>query len=61
MKNALISPNESVRYIAGWIVGTDPLEPIYEILPNADRVSEVYDEVFEVAAPLFWAGGGSRH
>jgi len=53
MKNALISPNESISYISGWTEGTDP-QPIYTTIPNAERVAEVADTTFEVAPPLFW-------
>ena len=54
MKKALISPNETVSYISGW---TDkaPIQPIFTIIPNAERVAEVLDTTFDVAPPLFWA------
>jgi hypothetical protein len=61
MKNALISPNEQVKYISGWTpwVNNPPLppippQPIYTIIPNAQRVAEVVNTTFEVALPLFW-------
>lgn len=54
MKNALISPNEQVKYIASWIPNTDPLEPVWEILPNAYRIAEISNTVFDVSEPLFW-------
>jgi hypothetical protein len=53
MKNALISPNESVSYISGWTDAKYPL-PIYSIIPNAERIPEVVNTTFEVALPLFW-------
>lgn len=53
MKNALISPNESVSYISGWTDNTKP-EPIYTTIPNANRIAEVSTTQFEVASPLFW-------
>lgn len=48
MKNALISPNEQVSYISGWD-GQNPVETVL-----GQRVAEVADTTFEVAAPLFW-------
>ena len=48
MKKALISPNEQVSYISGW----DGQNPVYTAL--GQRVAEVCDAEFEVAAPLFW-------
>jgi len=48
MKKALISPNEKVLYISGW----DGQSPVYTEL--GQRVAEVCDAEFEVAAPLFW-------
>jgi hypothetical protein len=53
MKKALISPDETVRYVSGWTDKTPP-EPIYTTIPNAQRVAEVADTTFEVALPLFW-------
>lgn len=53
MKKALISPNETVSYISGW-TGSTPPQPIYTLIPNAERVAEVADTPFEVASPLFW-------
>jgi hypothetical protein len=53
MKKALISPDESVRCVSGWTDKT-PSEPIFTIIPNAERVAEVADTTFEVASPLFW-------
>jgi hypothetical protein len=53
MKNALISPNESVSYISGWTDSPKP-QPIYTTIPNAERVAEVASTTFEVAPPLFW-------
>jgi len=51
MKKALISPAETVSYISGW---TSKNQPIYTVIPNAERVAEVLDTTFEVAPPLFW-------
>lgn len=53
MKKALISPNEAVSYISGWTIRA-PIQPIYTTIPNAERVAEVHDTIFEVAPPLFW-------
>jgi hypothetical protein len=50
MKNALISPNESVSYISAW----SGSKAIYTVIPNAERVAEVAASPFEVAPPLFW-------
>jgi hypothetical protein len=61
MKNALISPNEQVRYVSSWTpwVNQPPLQPIspqpiYTTIPNAQRVAEVVDATFQIAPPLFW-------
>lgn len=52
MKNALISPNETVAYISAWeLVGTSYV-PIYAVVGK--RIAEVVDQSFDVAAPLFW-------
>jgi hypothetical protein len=53
MKNALISPNESVSYISGWTEETNHKE-IRTTISNAYRIAEVNDSQFEVANPLFW-------
>jgi hypothetical protein len=53
MKNALISPNETVSYLSGWTDSPKP-KPIYTTIPNAERVAEVANTTFEVAPPLFW-------
>jgi len=53
MKNALISPNESVSYISGWTEETNHKE-IYTTISNGYRIAEVNDAQFEVASPLFW-------
>lgn len=59
---ALIDPLESVNYIVNWKLNPnwDGKElrfkylPIYEVLPNAERVCEVLQNEFPVANPLFW-------
>lgn len=51
MKNALISPNEQVQYISGWV---DYDTPIFSPIPNAERVAQVETTPFDVAPPLFW-------
>lgn len=53
MKQALISPNETVSYISGWI-DTKPHQPIYSIITDAARVAEVCDVDFPIAPPFFW-------
>ncbi len=53
MKKALISPDESVSYVSGW-TDTAPFRPIFTTIPNAQRVAEVTQSVFEVAPPLVW-------
>lgn len=53
MKNALISPNDSVSYVSSW-TDSSPPEPVITIIANAKRVAEVADKTFEVALPLFW-------
>lgn len=55
MKNALISPNESVSYISSWEVRGSIYYPIYTTIVGGERVAEVVDAQFEVAPPLFWA------
>lgn len=51
MRNALISPNEQVQYISGWV---DYKTPIYSVIPGAQRIAEVADTEFPVAPPLYW-------
>jgi len=53
MKNALISPNESVSYVSGWTEETYPKE-IYTVITTAQRIAEINNTTFEVANPLFW-------
>ena len=53
MKNALISPNETVSYISGWTDAKFP-QPIYTVISNSERIAEVANTTFEVAPPLFW-------
>lgn len=54
MKNALISPQETVvRYISGW-TNDDPPKPIFSDLSNACRIAQVEDATFDVAPPLYW-------
>lgn len=54
MKNALISPDETVvRYISGW-TSDNPPKPIFSNLANACRIAQVEDQTFEVAPPLYW-------
>jgi hypothetical protein len=50
---ALISPNEHVSYISAWTDEPKP-QPIYSVIPNAQRVAEISENAFEVAPPLFW-------
>jgi hypothetical protein len=59
---ALISPTESASNIVNWELnpnwdGVNPRNkylPIYEVIPNAERVCEVVEQEFLVAEPLFW-------
>ena len=51
MKNALISPNEQIQYISGWV---DYDTPIFSPIPNSERVAQVESTTFEVCPPLFW-------
>lgn len=53
MKQALISPNETVSYISGW-TETKPYQPIFSIISDAERIAEVVDQTFPVAEPMFW-------
>lgn len=54
MKKALISPNEIVNQIIGWDMSVQPVAPIYNEIPNSDRLAQVSDSTFEVAPPMFW-------
>jgi hypothetical protein len=53
MKQALISPDETVNYISAW-TEDKPKQPIYTVIESAERVAEVCENEFEVAPPLFW-------
>ena len=53
MKQALISPDETVSYISGW-TDIKPYQPIYFVIADAARVAEVCDVNFPIAPPLFW-------
>lgn len=53
MKNALIDPTTSMRFIAAWTT-TAPYKAIIETYTNSARVCQVAAEPFEVAPPLFW-------
>lgn len=53
MKKALISPNETVSCVSGW-TPKYPYQPIFTVIPNAERVAEVISSTFEVAPPLYW-------
>ena len=54
MKKALISPNETVvRYVSEWTQDIPP-KPVFSNIPNACRVAQVEDALFEVAPPLYW-------
>jgi hypothetical protein len=58
MKNALISPNWSpINYVSSWEIDPnfeDAYIAIYSPLSNSQGVSQVSNETFEVAEPLFW-------
>lgn len=57
MKKALIDPNTKVYFVASWANPTtagQPYTPVYEEVPNSDRLAEVADSEFPVAEPLFW-------
>ena len=51
MRNALISPNEQVKYISSW---DDAGMPVYTVIPEAQRIAEVSNQEFPVAPPLYW-------
>ena len=55
---ALISPNDTVRYISGWYSGQLGSKivwfPTLSVLENANRVCEVKENEFEVAPPMHW-------
>jgi hypothetical protein len=53
MKQALISPNETIQYISSWVGVSPNYTPVYTSI--GQRVAEVSDAAFEVAPPLFWA------
>lgn len=54
MKKALIDPTTTVYQVIGWDNTVTPPKPIFQEIPNSDRVAEVLSTPFEVAAPLFW-------
>lgn len=54
MKNALISPNESVQALTSWNEVNGKWYPVFTDIPNGARIAEVADVPFEVAQPLFW-------
>ena len=54
MKKALISPNEIVLSVTGWVDHAGMLFPEESQVVNACRIAQVADSEFEVAAPLFW-------
>lgn len=54
MKNAIIDPREAVSKVTGWVPNTNPPQPIMEQITNSARISEVVQQPFPVAAPLFW-------
>jgi hypothetical protein len=59
---ALISPNESVKYISEW-TATDIVGqylPVYSDIPNGQRIPEVSENQFDVAGPLFWVDCGDN-
>ena len=49
---ALIDPNTPVSYISGWLNN----KPVYDVLPNSQRVCQVAadGQEFPVALPLNW-------
>ena len=57
MKKALIDPNAKVYFVASWAAPVkkgEPYTPVFEEVPNSDRVADVVDAEFPVAEPLFW-------
>lgn len=54
MKKALISPTEQVQYISAWNETQKPAQPVYTVIPRAQRIAEVADQAFLVAPPLYW-------
>lgn len=56
---ALISSVESVMYTSSYVEETSAegdvdYSPVQSTLPNSYRISQVYEEEFEVAPELFW-------
>lgn len=55
MKKALIDPNVIVYEIVSWQEApSGGYTPVVQEIPNSDRLAEVADAEFPVAAPLFW-------
>jgi hypothetical protein len=57
MKKALIDPNVIVYELVAWNppeTQGGPYTPVYQEIPNSDRLAEVVDAEFQVAPPLFW-------
>jgi hypothetical protein len=52
MKKALISPNETCLYTVSWNTSTKPYTEIKERI--GQRIAQVADTEFPVAATLFW-------
>lgn len=47
---ALISPNDDIFYTSGW----NGEEPIRSPIPNGQKITQIEENEFEVASPLFW-------
>lgn len=57
MKKALIDPNAKVYFVASWQNPSKPGEPytpVFEEVPNSDRLAQVQEDEVPVALPLFW-------
>jgi hypothetical protein len=52
MTYALISTNETVKYISSWVKILNIYQPVYTVL--GIRVAEVVETPFEVSRFLFW-------
>jgi len=51
---ALISPNETMKYISEYQFSDGENISVLMDIPNGQRIVEVAENQFEVADPLFW-------
>jgi len=59
MPKALISPNEKVQYISSWTtIYPEDITVGYQAnlsdIENSQRICQIEESEFQIAAPLFW-------